>query len=338
MAVVTMKELLEAGVHFGHQTRRWNPKMKPYIFTERNDIYIIDLQKTLVMTGASYNAVRNSVGAGGSVLFVGTKKQSQEAVQEHALRCGMPYVNHRWLGGTLTNFTTIHSRVMHLEELERRDTEGELDQLPKKEALQLRRQVEKLKRNLEGIRTMHKLPSLIFVLDPRKERIAVAEGRKLGIPIVGLVDTNCDPDEVDFIIPGNDDAIRAANLLCRVIADAVIEGQGMMDARLAEETAEKQEAARERLEKSPTRIGAAVPAFSASPDDIAGPDMTPVYSGEPTVEGADEDVKKAVEETVGVTETVEAAEAQEALEAGGEEPAAEVEAAPDATKTKAETE
>jgi len=317
--VVTMKELLEAGVHFGHQTRRWNPKMKPYIFTERNDIYIIDLQKTLVMTGAAYNAVRNSVAAGGSVLFVGTKKQAQESVKEHSERCVSPYVTHRWLGGTLTNFATIHSRVMYLEELERRDREGELDQLPKKEALQLRRRIEKLNRNLEGIRTMHRLPTMIFVLDPRKERIAVAEGRKLGIPIVGLVDTNCDPDEVDFVIPGNDDAIRAANLLCRVMADAVIEGHGMLDARLAEEVAEKEEAARARLEKSPTRLGAAVPAFSASPDDIAGPDMAPVYSGEPTVEGADEDVKEAVEETVGETEPL---GEPEAIVAGEREEAA----------------
>lgn len=306
MAVVTMKELLEAGVHFGHQTRRWNPKMKPYIFTERNDIYIIDLQKTLVMTGASYNAVRNAVARGGTVLFVGTKKQAQEAVREHAERCGMPYVTHRWLGGTLTNFTTIHSRVMHLEELERRDRDGELEQLPKKEALQLRRQAEKLNRNLEGIRVMHSLPSMIFVLDPKKERIAVAEGRKLGIPIVGVVDTNCDPDEVDYVIPGNDDAIRAASLLCRVIADAVIDGQGMREARLAEEVADKVEADRERLEKSPTRSGAAVPAFSATPDDIAGPDMAPTYSGEPTAEGAAKDVKEAAEETVGVTEAVQA--------------------------------
>jgi len=319
MAVVTMKELLEAGVHFGHQTRRWNPKMKPYIFTARNDIYVIDLQKTLVMTGAAYNAVRNSIADGGGIIFVGTKKQAQEAVQEHATRCGMPYVNHRWLGGTLTNFATIHSRVMYLEELERRDAEGELELLPKKEALLLRRRIEKLNRNLEGIRTMHRLPSLIFVLDPKKERIPVAEGRRLGIPIVGIVDTNCDPDEVDFVIPGNDDAIRAANLLCRVIADAVIEGQGMMDARLAEEIAEKEEAARERLEKSPTRTGAAVPAFSASPDDIAGPDMTPVYSGEPTEEGSEEDVKDAAETTVGVTmpaDAIEAAKETEPEQAG----------------------
>ena len=319
MAVVTMKELLEAGVHFGHQTRRWNPKMKPYIFTARNDIYVIDLQKTLVMTGAAYNAVRNSIADGGGIIFVGTKKQAQEAVQEHATRCGMPYVNHRWLGGTLTNFATIHSRVMYLEELERRDAEGELELLPKKEALLLRRRIEKLNRNLEGIRTMHRLPSLIFVLDPKKERIPVAEGRRLGIPIVGIVDTNCDPDEVDFVIPGNDDAIRAANLLCRVIADAVIEGQGMMDARLAEEIAEKEEAARERLEKSPTRTGAAVPAFSASPDDIAGPDMTPVYSGDPTEEGSEEDVKDAAETTVGVTmpaDAIEAAKETEPEQAG----------------------
>jgi hypothetical protein len=208
---------------------------------------------------------------------------------------------------------------MYLEELERRDAEGELELLPKKEALLLRRRIEKLNRNLEGIRTMHRLPSLIFVLDPKKERIPVAEGRRLGIPIVGIVDTNCDPDEVDFVIPGNDDAIRAANLLCRVIADAVIEGQGMMDARLAEEIAEKEEAARERLEKSPTRTGAAVPAFSASPDDIAGPDMTPVYSGEPTEEGSEEEVKDAAETTVGVTmpaDAIEAAEETEPEQAG----------------------
>jgi small subunit ribosomal protein S2 len=296
MPVVTMKELLEAGVHFGHQTRRWNPKMKPYIFTERNDIYIIDLQKTLVMIGTAYNAMRNAISDGGTLLFVGTKKQAQEGVKEHAERCLMPYVNTRWLGGTLTNFSTIHSRVMHLEELERRDRDGDLELLPKKEALQLRRQAEKLKRNLEGIRTMHRLPSVVFVIDPRKERIAVAEATKLGIPIVGLVDTNCDPDEVDYVIPGNDDAIRAANLLCRVVADAVIDGIGMREARLAEQLAQEQEEAREKLEKSPTRIGAAVPAYSASPDDIAGPNMTPEYSGESTEVEAEEAIEEAEEE------------------------------------------
>ncbi|HEY5493623.1 MAG TPA: 30S ribosomal protein S2 [Candidatus Anoxymicrobiaceae bacterium] len=309
--VVTMKELLEAGVHFGHQTRRWNPKMKPYIFTERNDIYIIDLQKTLVMIGAAYNSMRNIVASGGTLLFVGTKKQAQEAVEEHAVRCGMPFVNQRWLGGTLTNFSTIHSRIMYMDELERRDREGELELLPKKEALQVRRQIEKLRKNLEGIRNMHSLPSLIFVLDPRKERIAVAEGRKLGIPIVGLVDTNCDPEEVDFVIPGNDDAIRAASLLCRVVADAVIEGEGMREARLAEEVAEQAEAAREKLENAPVRVGGAVPAYSASPEDISGPAITPEFSGEESEELAQEAVVEAVEELA-------------ELEPGGTSPAAEL--------------
>jgi small subunit ribosomal protein S2 len=291
-----MKELLEAGVHFGHQTRRWNPKMKPYIFTERNDIYIIDLQKTLVMIGTAFNAMRNAVANGGSMLFVGTKKQAQEAVEEHASRCGMPFVNQRWLGGTLTNFSTIHSRIMYMDELERRDREGELEVLPKKEALQVRRQIDKLRRNLEGIRNMHSLPSMIFVIDPRKERIAVAEGRKLGIPIVGLVDTNCDPEEVDFVIPGNDDAIRAANLLCRVVADAVIDGNGMQEAKLAEQMAEQAEAAREKLENAPVRVGGAVPAYSASPEDISGPDITPEFSGDATEEMAVEAVVEAVED------------------------------------------
>jgi len=294
--VVTMKELLEAGVHFGHQTRRWNPKMKPYIFTERNDIYIIDLQKTLVMIGTAFNAMRNAVANGGSMLFVGTKKQAQEAVEEHASRCGMPFVNQRWLGGTLTNFSTIHSRIMYMDELERRDREGELEVLPKKEALQVRRQIDKLRRNLEGIRNMHSLPSMIFVIDPRKERIAVAEGRKLGIPIVGLVDTNCDPEEVDFVIPGNDDAIRAANLLCRVVADAVIDGNGMQEAKLAEQMAEQAEAAREKLENAPVRVGGAVPAYSASPEDISGPDITPEFSGDATEEMSVEAVVEAVED------------------------------------------
>jgi len=309
--VVTMKELLEAGVHFGHQTRRWNPKMKPYIFTERNDIYIIDLQKTLVMIGAAFNSMRNAVADGGTLLFVGTKKQAQEAVEEHAVRCGMPFVNQRWLGGTLTNFSTIHSRIMYMDELERRDREGELELLPKKEALQIRRQIEKLRRNLEGIRNMHSLPSLIFVLDPRKERIAVAEGRKLGIPIVGLVDTNCDPEEVDFVIPGNDDAIRAASLLCRIVADAVVEGEGMREARLAEEVAEQAEAAREKLENAPVRVGGAVPAYSASPEDISGPTITPEFSGEESEEMAAEAVVEAVEELA-------------ELEPGGTSPAAEL--------------
>ena len=334
MAVVTMKELLEAGVHFGHQARRWNPKMKPYIFTERNDIYIIDLQKTLVMTGAAYNAIRNDVADGGIMLFVGTKKQAQEGVKAHAERCDMPYVNTRWLGGTLTNFATIHSRIMYMDEMERRDREGELELLPKKEALQLRRRIEKLQRNLSGIRNMHRLPGMVFVLDPRKEKIAVAEARKLGIPIVGMVDTNCDPDEVDFVIPGNDDAIRAVDLLCRVVADAVIEGTGMREARLAEQLAQDEEVAKARLERAPSRLSTAVPAFSASPDDIAGPDIRPVYSGETSEAEAKEAVVEAEEEIAQAVAEVAAEEGVEAAaqpEAGPEEAevAAEVEEAPE---------
>jgi small subunit ribosomal protein S2 len=293
MAVVTMKELLESGVHFGHQTRRWNPKMKPYIFTERNDIYIIDLQKTLIMIGIAYNAMRNAVAGGGSILFVGTKKQAQEGVIEHAKRCSMPFVSQRWLGGTLTNFTTIHKRVMYLDELERRDREGELDLLTKKEGLQVRRQIEKLERNLEGIRTLHRLPEMIFVIDTRKERIPVAEARKLGIPIVGLVDTNCDPDEVDYMIPGNDDAIRAAGLMCRIVADAVIDGKGMMEARLVEDMARQAEAAELHAEQASARLATAVPAYSASPDDIASPEIPPYpdEGGEETPEDKTEEVE-----------------------------------------------
>jgi small subunit ribosomal protein S2 len=305
MAVVTMRELLESGVHFGHQTRRWNPKMKPYIFTERNDIYIIDLQKTLIMIGIAYNAIRNAVAEGGSLLFVGTKKQAQEGVLKHAVRCGMPYVNQRWLGGTLTNFTTIHKRVMYLDELERRDREGELDLLPKKEGLQIRRQIEKLGRNLEGIRTLHRLPEMIFVIDTRKERIPVAEARRLGIPIAGMVDTNCDPDEVDYMIPSNDDAIRAAELLCRVVADAVIEGKGMMEARLAEDLARQAEAAEREAEQASARLSSAVPAYSASPDDIASPEIPP-YPDEVSVETPENQTKEVEVESTGVEGSPEA--------------------------------
>ncbi|MBN1288189.1 MAG: 30S ribosomal protein S2 [Actinobacteria bacterium] len=267
MAVVDIKDLLEAGVHFGHQTRRWNPKMKPFIFTERNDIYIIDLQKTLVKIGLAYNTIRNNVAGGGSVLFVGTKKQSQEAVHEHAVRCGMPYVNLRWLGGTLTNFKTIHGRVLYLKELQRREMEGELDTLPKKEALLIRRQISKLEKNLTGLLTMESVPGMIFVIDPKKERIAANEARKLGIPIIGLVDTNCDPDEVDYIIPGNDDAIRSIGLMCRVVADAVIDGQGMREARLADEMSAREAESKKAGEKPSRRHSEAVPAYSASPFD-----------------------------------------------------------------------
>ncbi|WP_054937961.1 30S ribosomal protein S2 [Moorella stamsii] len=219
-----MKQLLEAGVHFGHQTRRWNPKMAPYIFTERNGIYIIDLQRTVKKIEEAYNFVRDLARDGGKILFVGTKKQAQEAVREEAERCGMFYVNVRWLGGTLTNFQTIRRRIERLKELERMEKEGTFEVLPKKEVARLRGEKEKLERYLGGIKEMKNLPDALFIIDPRKERIAVAEGRRLGIPIVAIVDTNCDPDEVDYVIPGNDDAIRAVRLLTSKMADAVIEG------------------------------------------------------------------------------------------------------------------
>ncbi|MCG0277239.1 MAG: 30S ribosomal protein S2 [Thermanaeromonas sp.] len=224
MAVVSMKQLLEAGVHFGHQTRRWNPKMAPYIFTERNGIYIIDLQRTVKKLEEAYNFVRDVAKEGGKILFVGTKKQAQETVKEEAERCGMFYVNVRWLGGTLTNFQTIRRRIERLKELEQMEEEGTLELLPKKEVMALRKEKEKLERFLGGIKNMKQLPDALFVVDPRKERIAVAEARRLGIPIVAIVDTNCDPDEIDYVIPGNDDAIRAVKLITSKIADAVLEG------------------------------------------------------------------------------------------------------------------
>jgi len=225
MAIISMKQLLEAGVHFGHQTRRWNPKMAPYIFTDRNGIYIIDLQKTVKKVEEAYNFVRSVVQDGGSVLFVGTKKQAQESVREESERCGMFYVNQRWLGGMLTNFQTIRKRIDRLHELERMEQNGIAEKLPKKEFAELMHEKERLSKFLSGIKDMRRLPSAMFVIDPRKERIAVAEGRKLGIPIVAIVDTNCDPDEIDYIIPGNDDAIRAVRLLTSKMADAVLEGK-----------------------------------------------------------------------------------------------------------------
>ncbi|AEF94369.1 ribosomal protein S2 [Desulfotomaculum nigrificans CO-1-SRB] len=225
MAVISMKQLLEAGVHFGHQTRRWNPKMAPYIFTDRNGIYIIDLQKTVRKVEEAYEFVKQLAAEGGSIMFVGTKKQAQEAVKEEAERCGMYYVNQRWLGGMLTNFQTIRHRIDRLHELERMEEDGTFEVLPKKEVAQLLHEKEKLDKFLGGIKNMRRLPGALFIIDPRKERIAVAEARKLGIPIVAIVDTNCDPDEIDYVIPGNDDAIRAVKLLTAKIADAVLEGK-----------------------------------------------------------------------------------------------------------------
>lgn len=225
MAVVSMKQLLEAGVHFGHQTRRWNPKMKRYIFIERNGIYILDLQKTLGNIEVAYESLKNLVANRGTILFVGTKKQAQESIKEEATRCRMPYVNYRWLGGTLTNFRTIQRRLARLNELAGMEEKGLLGSLSKKEAQALRTEYAKLERNLGGIRTMTRLPDAIFIVDPRKERIAIQEAMRLEIPIVAIVDTNCDPDEVDYVIPGNDDAIRAIALITRIVANAVLEGK-----------------------------------------------------------------------------------------------------------------
>ena len=239
MAVISMKQLLEAGVHFRHQTRRWNPKMAPYIFTERNGIYIIDLQKTVRKVDEAYAFIRDVAMAGKSVLFVGTKKQAQESIESEAKRCNMYYVNNRWLGGMLTNFKTIQTRIKRLNDIDKMEATGQFDLLPKKEVIKLQHEREKLEANLGGIREMKKLPGALFVVDPRKEHIAIAEARTLGIPVVAIADTNCDPDEIDYVIPGNDDAIRAIKLIASVMANAVIEGkQGAQEEAPAVEAAE----------------------------------------------------------------------------------------------------
>ena len=235
MAVVSMKQLLEAGVHFGHQTRRWNPKMAEYIFTERNGIYIIDLQKTVRKLEEAYNFIRELSENGESVLFVGTKKQAQDSVREEAERAGAYFVNARWLGGMMTNFTTIRHRIDRIRQLRAMEEDGTFDLLPKKEVIKLKLEIEKLEKFMGGIKDMKKLPGALFIVDPRKERIAVAEAKKLGIPIVAIVDTNCDPDEIDYVIPGNDDAIRAVKLISATMANAIIEGrEGQMGAEDAE--------------------------------------------------------------------------------------------------------
>ncbi|MBR2503972.1 MAG: 30S ribosomal protein S2 [Oscillospiraceae bacterium] len=236
MSSVSMKQLLEAGVHFGHQTRRWNPKMARYIFTERNGIYIIDLQKTVKKLDEAYDFIKEIAAEGGEVLFVGTKKQAQDAIKEEAQRCGMHFVNARWLGGMLTNYRTIKTRIARLEQLNKMKEDGTFDLLPKKEVIKLELEIEKLEKFLGGIKNMERLPKAMFVVDTRKEKIAVAEAKNLGIPVVAIVDTNCDPDEVDYVIPGNDDAIRAVKLISGAMADAIIEGrQGEQTAPVAEE-------------------------------------------------------------------------------------------------------
>ena len=253
MSVISMKQLLEAGVHFGHQTRRWNPKMAPYIYTERNGIHIIDLQKTVGMVDDAYKAINNIVAEGGSILFVGTKKQAQDAVSSEALRCGEFYVNERWLGGMLTNFKTIRSRVERLKAIRRMAEDGTFDVLPKKEVIKIKKEQEKLEKNLGGIVEMKELPSAIFVIDPKKEKICIREAQSLGITLIGMCDTNCDPEELDYIIPGNDDAIRAVKLIVSKMADAVIEAkQG--DEAYVEETTEQAEEQQEAESNEPKDI------------------------------------------------------------------------------------
>lgn len=238
MSVISMKQLLEAGVHFGHQTRRWNPKMAPYIYTERNGIYIIDLQKSVGKVDEAYKAISDIAAEGGTILFVGTKKQAQDAIKSEAERCNMFYVNERWLGGMLTNFKTIRSRVARLKEIEAMSEDGTFDVLPKKEVIELKKEWEKLERNLGGIKEMDRVPDAIFIVDPKKERICVQEAHTLGIPLIGIADTNCDPEELDYVIPGNDDAIRAVKLIVAKMADAVIEANQGVSTADAEEDEE----------------------------------------------------------------------------------------------------
>ena len=242
MSVISMKQLLEAGVHFGHQTRRWNPKMAPYIYTERNGIYIIDLQKSVGKVDEAYYAIKDIVANGGKVLFVGTKKQAQDAIKSEAERCGMYYVNERWLGGMLTNFKTIKTRIARLKAIEKMSEDGTFDVLPKKEVIQIKKEWEKLEKNLSGIKEMPAIPDCIFVVDPKKEKICVDEAHTLGIPLVGIADTNCDPEELDYVIPGNDDAIRAVKLIVAKMADAVIEANQGVDAVSSDAEAESAEA------------------------------------------------------------------------------------------------
>ncbi len=308
MAVVTMKQLLEAGVHFGHQTRRWNPKMKRFIFGERNGIYIIDLDQTLSRIETAYAFVRDLVADGGTILFVGTKRQAQDAVQSYAEKCGMPYVNHRWLGGMLTNYQTMSKRVGKMQDLQRMKVSGEFEAMPKREALQKSRELEKLEKYLSGIRNMAAQPDAVFILDTKKEHIAVTEANKLNIPIVAVVDTNCDPDNVQYVIPGNDDAIRSGTLMCRVIADAVAEGRfiasrrssmptrGMLDEeKVAQQQAEARRQALAEAKAREARLAGAPTAPSPANAAPAAPAATPAE--EIVTEGADAPVDAAADQS-----------------------------------------
>ena len=319
MAVVSMKQLLEAGVHFGHQTRRWNPKMKRFIFGERNGIYIIDLQQTLARIETAYTFVRDITAKGGSVLFVGTKKQAQDPIEQYAEKSGMPFVNERWLGGMLTNYQTMSKRVAKMLDLERQRDSGEFAAMPKKEALLKTRELEKLARYLGGIRSMQALPQAVFVLDTKKEHIAVTEANKLGIPVVAVVDTNCDPDVIDYVIPGNDDAIRSGTLLCRVISDAVIEGKHMASLAIPVAPRSNDEAARVAAEQAEARRLALLEAQQRESRVAAGrpaprpAEVTPVGE-EPLTESIAPEVAEA-EAEAGVDLTPEPAAAADAAPA-----------------------
>ena len=283
MAVVTRRALLEAGVHFGHQTRRWNPKMQRYLFGERSGIYIIDLERSLQGLEEAYDFVRGLGRRRGVVLFIGTKKQAQEVVASHATRIGMPYVNNRWLGGMLTNFSTIRTRLLRLRELREMETSGAMGFLPKKEAIRLRHEREKLERNLGGIQDLDRLPDAVFVVDTKKEHIAVTEARKLGVPVIAIVDTNCDPDEVDYVIPGNDDAIRAVTLVTRVIADALAEGYGMAKEEAVERVTARTAPPPQRRPAGP-RPTAAPAAVDETPSDEEAAEMAASMVFEPDPE------------------------------------------------------
>ncbi len=304
MAKVTMKQLLEAGVHFGHQTRRWNPKMKNYIFTERNGIYIIDLQKTVKLLDTTYNYVRDLIADGGNIVFVGTKKQAQESIRFEAERCGAHYVNHRWLGGMLTNFNTIRKRIDRMLRLEAMETDGTFERLTKKEVLTLQNEKQRLHKFLSGIRNMRELPEAIYVADPRKEKIAVAEARKLGIPVIAIVDTNCDPDEIDFLIPGNDDAIRAVKLITSVIADAVLEGKQISEQPEAEEEPEAEEKTLADVDETTAveEAGAESESSAALNLSVDEEDVSNIPAAQ-VVEGSEQEPEGAAEESAEAEET-----------------------------------
>jgi small subunit ribosomal protein S2 len=311
--VVSMKELLEAGVHFGHRAKRWNPKMKSYIFTERNGIHIIDLQQTIAKLEEAYGVIRDTVAEGGTVLFASTKRQAQESIVSEAERCAMPYVNLRWLGGTLTNFRTIRQRIDYLLDLERRQELGEFSRLPKKEALGLQREIDKLNRKMGGLREMRRLPSLIFIADVRREAIAVKEANKLDIPIVAMVDTNCDPDPIDYVIPANDDAIRAIRLITSKVADAVLEGQQIRVATMAEE-----EGLEEVEERDEMYLGASTLAKLKEMGEVEEEELEVEFEVETEEEFEEVTEEPAEEVTIETTEAMEEAEGEQSDEVGEE--------------------